>query len=68
MTLDQLIFHLDVLRAQCGRGDIPVLYVDPCDGLVYDAITTPQLCNVQKDETDLFDAFDMNCGDLYVEL
>lgn len=68
MTLDQLIFHLDVLRAQCGTGDIPVLYVDPCDGLVYDSINTPQLVTVGEDETDLFDSFDMNCGDLYVEL
>lgn len=67
MTLDQLIFHLDVLRAQCGTGDIPVLFRDPGMGMLCDEFC-PQLCNVQKDETDLFDAFDMNCGDLYVEL
>lgn len=67
MTLDQLIFHLDVFRIQCGRGDIPVLFRDPDMGMLYDEFH-PQLCNVQKDERDLFDVFDMNCGDVYVEL
>jgi hypothetical protein len=67
MTLDQLIFHLDVFRAQCGTGDIPVLFRDPDMGMLYDEVN-PQLCNVQIYETYLFDAFDMNCGDVYVEL
>lgn len=67
MTLDQLIFHLDVFRAQCGTGDIPVLFRDPGIGMLYDEFC-PQLCNVQKNEAEFFDAFDMNCGDVYVEL
>ena len=68
MTLDQLIFKLETIRQQAGTGNLQVLYSDPCDGLIYDAITTPQLVTVGEDEADLFDGFDLDTGDYYVEI
>lgn len=68
MTLDTLIFKLDVIRAQAGTGNLQVLYRDPCDGLLYDAITIPHLVIVSEDEADLVDRFDLDFGDYYVEI
>ena len=68
MTLDQLIFKLETIRHQAGTGNLQVLYSDPCDGLIYDSITVPQLVTVGEDEACLFDGFDLDTGDYYVEV
>ena len=68
MTLDTLIFKLETIRHQAGTGNLQILYSDPCDGLIYDAITAPQLVAVGEDEADLFDSFDLDTGDYYVEI
>jgi hypothetical protein len=68
MTLDTLIFKLETIRREAGTGNLQVLYSDPCDGLLYDAITVPQLVVVGGDEAELFDAFDLMVGDYYVEI
>lgn len=68
MTLDQLIFHLDVIRAQAGHGRLQVLFRDPGIGMLYDELH-PQLCEVEStDNLDMFDAFDLTINDFYVEL
>jgi hypothetical protein len=68
MTLDTLIFKLETIRHQAGTGNLQVLFSDPCDGMLYDSITIPQLVVVDKDEAELFDAFDLDTGDYYVEI
>lgn len=68
MTLDQLIFKLETLRHEAGTGNLQVLFRDPCDGALYDDITTPQLVEVEEDEADLFYDFDLDTGDYYVEV
>jgi hypothetical protein len=68
MTLDTLIFKLDVIRAQAGTGNLQVLYRDPCDGVLYSEITVPQLAEVFSGEAELFDALDLDTGDYYVEI
>lgn len=68
MTLDQLIFNLETIRHQAGTGNLRVLYSDPCDGMIYDSIITPQLVTVGEDEADLFDGVELDTGDYYVEL
>lgn len=68
MTLDQLIFKLETIRRQAGTGNLQVLYSDPCDGLIYDSITVPQLVTVGEDEAAMFDGFDLSTGDYYVEV
>ena len=68
MTLDTLIFKLETIRHQAGTGNLQVLYSDPCDGLLYASITIPQLVVVGEDDAELFDAFDLDTGDYYVEI
>lgn len=68
MTLDQLIFKLETIRQQAGTGNLQVLSSDPYDELIYAAIITPQLVTVGEDEADLFDGFDLDTGDYYVEI
>jgi hypothetical protein len=68
MTLDTLIFKLETIRHQAGIGNLQVLYSDPCNGLLYDTITVPQLVVVGEDEAELFDGFDLDPGDYYVEI
>jgi hypothetical protein len=68
MTLDTLIFKLEIIRREAGTGNLPVLFSDPCDGMLYDEIEVPQLVAVGQDEADLVDAFDLMVGDYYVEI
>jgi hypothetical protein len=68
MTLDTLIFKLETIRREAGTGNLQVLYSDPCNGLLYDTITVPQLVVVGEDEAELFDGFDLTVGDYYVEI
>jgi hypothetical protein len=68
MTLDDLIFKLDVIRAQAGHGNLQVLFRDPGLGMLYDEIN-PYLTEVlPEDNLDMFDAFDLELNDYYVEL
>jgi hypothetical protein len=68
MTLDTLIFKLENIRREAGTGNLQVLFRDPCDGVLYDEITVPQLAEVFSGEAELFDAFDLDTGDYYVEI
>jgi hypothetical protein len=68
MTLDDLIFKLDVIRAQAGHGNLQVLFRDPGLGMLYDEIN-PYLTEVlPEDNLDMFDAFDLQVNDFYVEI
>jgi hypothetical protein len=68
MTLDTLIFKLDVLRAQAGTGNLQVLFRDPSMGMLYDEIN-PYLTKVlPEDNLDMYSAFDLYLGDYYVEI
>jgi hypothetical protein len=68
MTLDTLIFKLENIRREAGTGNLQVLFSDPCDGMLYDSITLPQLVVVGEDEAELVDGFDLMVGDYYVEI
>ncbi len=68
MTLDTLIFKLEMLRREAGTGNLQVLFRDPCDGVLYDEFDTPELAEVLVDDAELFDAFDLDTGDYYVEI
>jgi hypothetical protein len=68
MTLDTLIFKLDVLRAQAGTGNLQVLFRDPGSAALYDEIM-PLLTEVLPDDNrDMYRAFDLYLGDYYVEI
>ena len=70
MTLDQLIEKLQTIRRQAERqgwDDIPVLFRDPAEGVLYDEIM-PYLTEVFSDNLQAVDAFDMQVGDFYVEI
>lgn len=68
MTLDDLIFKLDVIRTAAGRGDLQVLFRDPGMGMLYDEIN-PYITQVlPEDSLDMYSAFDLNINDFYVEL
>lgn len=68
MTLNQLIFKLEKVRAQAGTGDLQVLFRDPGASMLYDEIY-PFLTEVLPDDNmDLYSAFDLQLSDRYVEL
>jgi hypothetical protein len=71
MTLDTLIFKLETIRREAGTGTLQVLFRDPVEGTLYDEIM-PFLTEVLADDSvqslDLFDAFDLQVGDYYVEI
>lgn len=68
MTLDQLIFRLETLRHESGTGNLQVLFRDPGAGTLYDEIN-PFLTEVlPSDNLAVYDAFDLDIGDYYVEI
>lgn len=68
MTLDTLIFNLENIRREAGTGNLQVLFRDPGIGMLYDEIH-PALAEVEVDDNlDMFDAFDLDPGDYYVEM
>jgi hypothetical protein len=68
MTLDDLIFKLDVIRAQAGHGNLQVLFRDPGLGMLYDEIN-PYLNKVlPNDNLDIYSAFDLQLNNYYVEI
>jgi hypothetical protein len=68
MTLDDLIFKLDVIRAQAGHGNLQVLFRDPSQGMLYDEIN-PYLTEVlPEDNLDAYSDFDLQLNNYYVEL
>ena len=68
MTLETLIFKLENIRREAGTGNLQVLFRDPGIGMLYDEVH-PALGEVRSDDNlDMFDAFDLDTGDYYVEI
>lgn len=68
MTLDTLIFMLENVRREAGHGNLQVLFRDPGCGFLFDEFS-PFLAEVESgDNLELFEAFDLELNDFYVEI
>lgn len=68
MKLDTLIFKLETIRREAGTGNLLVLFRDPSGGILYDEFSPCLSEIVSGDNEDLFDAFDLQVHDSYVEI
>jgi hypothetical protein len=72
MTLDELIYKLQTVQnqvRQCGRNpeQVKVLFRDKSNGFLHDEVD-PWLTEVYEHDLDSMTAFDMQVGDIYLEL
>jgi hypothetical protein len=67
MTLDTLISNLQTIRTLAGHGNLQVLFRDPVDGFLMDELG-PCLAEVESEELHVFEAFDLELNDFYVEI